>query len=170
MRYLNLLLSATVITVASAFTSGSHLTISSNGIPNGNLSAKYSCDGAGINPPLLVTDIPAAARSLAVIAQDPDAPVAGGFTHWVAWNLSTDGVIQEGMTGGDQGTNGAGHVGFAAACPPVGSGDHHYHFTVYALDTRLTLPASTDKAALEHAMEGHIVGTGELVGVFAKTE
>ncbi len=133
---------------------------------NASIPLKYSCEGEQISPPLHVTNLPAAAKSLALILHDPDAARQGGFTHWVTWNIDTSGDIPEGFKGGNQGHNGAGKPGYIGMCPP--SGTHHYHFMVYALDTRLNLDMNSDKAALEKAMEGHILARGELVGLYKK--
>ncbi len=92
--------------------------------------------------------------------------MAGGFTHWVVWNIAIDGNIPEDFKGAEQGWNGAKKAGYIGMCPPTGT--HHYHFKVYALDTQLTLDKSTDKAGLEKAMTGHILAEGEIVGLYKK--
>lgn len=115
-----------------------------------------------------ITGIPGNAKTLALILHDPDAEMPGGFTHWVVWNIPTDGNMPENFKGADQGWNGAKKTGYIGMCPPTGV--HHYHFMVYALDTRLMLDKNTDKAGLEKAMTGHIVGKGELVGLYEKSK
>jgi len=105
-------------------------------------------------------------KSLAIIVHDPDAAHPGGFTHWVAFNIDPAQDIPEGFQGGVQALNGCGKAGYTGPCPP--SGTHHYHFMVYALDTKPDLPAQTDKAGLEKAMEGHILAAGDLVGLYKK--
>ena len=92
----------------------------------------------------------------------------GGFTHWVMWNIPTDGKIPEDYKGAEQGLNGIKKSGYKGMCPPTGT--HHYHFLVYALDTKLTMDKNTDKAGLEKAMEGHILATGDLVGLYKKAK
>ena len=135
---------------------------------NGMMPAVYSCEGSGVNPPLNVTNIPKNAKSLALIMHDPDAPMAGGFTHWVVWNLNTTGEIPENFREAAQGFNSTQKQGYIGMCPP--SGTHHYHFMVFALDNYLRLYNNTDKATLEKAMEGHIIGKGEIVGLYQKTK
>ena len=135
---------------------------------NGMIPAKYSCEGEQASPPLDVTGIPSGTKSLALILHDPDAPRAGGFTHWVLWNVDVKGVIPENFKGAMQGHNGMGKQGYVGMCPP--SGTHHYHFKVYALDTKLDISESTDKDGLEKAMKGHILAEGDLVGLYKKTK
>jgi len=131
-----------------------------------NIPVKYTCEGANINPPLLIGDIPKGAKSLALILEDPDAP-KGTFDHWVMWNIPLIEKIEENSAPGKEGKNGMMKNKYIGPCPP--SGTHHYHFRVYALDTRLDLSESTDKKALQKAMEGHILAAGELVGLYKKT-
>jgi Raf kinase inhibitor-like YbhB/YbcL family protein len=153
----------------TAFARQSALTITSTAFTaNGMLPAKYSCEGAGVSPPLTITGMPQGTRSLAIIVHDPDAPHPGGVTHWVAWNLPLGGNIPENFKGSNQGMNSDNQTGYKAICPP--SGAHHYHFRVYALDTILQAANNTDKAALEKAMQGHILAQGDLVGLYAKSK
>lgn len=130
---------------------------------------KFTCDGGNINPELQIQNVPKDAKSLALIMHDPDAPMPGGFTHWVVWNIApTTTLIKEESAppGAEEGTRGGGKTGYTGPCPP--SGRHHYEFRLYALDTMLALSAGTDKAGLEAAMEGHLLGTAELTGLYAR--
>lgn len=144
------------------------LTVTSSAFKNnGMIPVKYTCSGANISPDLAISGIPGTAKSLALILHDPDAPMPGGFTHWVMYNIPvSQGNIKEDYAPGRQGMNGKKENKYTGPCPP--SGTHHYHFRVYALDTELRLDADADKKALEKAMEGHIVATGELVGLYKK--
>jgi Raf kinase inhibitor-like YbhB/YbcL family protein len=155
--------------IATSATAQSKLTVTSSSFPaNGNIPAKYTCQGQQVSPPLQVTGIPSGAKSLALILHDPDAGPKG-FTHWVVYNLPTNGKISEDFKGAEQALNGAKRAGYIGMCPP--SGVHHYHFMVYALDKDLTLDKSkTDKAALEKAMAGHILAQGDLVGLYEKSK
>jgi len=132
---------------------------------NGMIPAKYTCSGANINPAISVGDIPTGALSLALIVDDPDAP-KGTVDHWVMWNIPISGSISEDSAPGVQGLNTKNENKYMGPCPP--SGTHHYHFKVYALDTKLDLPDTTDKAALMKAMDSHILASGELVGLYKK--
>lgn len=138
---------------------------------------KYACEGEDISPEIIVTSIPANAKTIAIICDDPDAPV-GTFVHWVLWNFpvaGTKAVIPEGLKkvdklsdGTRQGYNDFGKVGYNGPCPPKGHGVHHYHFKVYALDTTLDIKGNVKKADLEKAMKGHILTQGELVGLYER--
>lgn len=130
------------------------------------IPVKYTCEGAGISPALHVGGFPEQTKTIAIIMHDPDAGHAGGFTHWVAFNIEPMRNIPEGYKGGVQGLNGSGKAGYTGPCPP--NGTHHYHFMVYALDTRLDLSAQAGKADLEKAMHGHILAKGDLVGLYSK--
>lgn len=135
---------------------------------NGNIPRKYTCEGDGINPPLLFKDVPEGAKTLAVIVDDPDAPTST-WVHWLVWNIdaSTKGIA-ENMVPSEaiQGVTDFGQRQYGGPCPP--SGMHHYSFRLYALDTGLNLSSFANKAALEKAMEGHILARAELIGLYKK--
>ncbi|MBC6491465.1 YbhB/YbcL family Raf kinase inhibitor-like protein [Flavihumibacter stibioxidans] len=129
------------------------------------IPARYACDGADINPPLEIEDIPEAAACLAIIVDDPDAP-RGTWVHWVCWNIPVTHHVKEDASPGIQGRNDFGKHRYNGPCPP--SGTHHYHFKLYALDQQLDLTPGSTKSALESAMAGHILGFGELIGQYKK--
>jgi len=118
--------------------------------------------------------VPGGAETLALIVDDPDAPV-GVFTHWVLSDLPGDAKgLPEGVPreeelreGGVQGRNDFGGVGYNGPCPPPGK-PHTYRFRLYALDTRLGLSSGIIKADLLEAMEGHVLGEGELTGTYGR--
>lgn len=121
-----------------------------------------------LNPPISISDVPADAKSLALIMDDPDAPM-GTFVHWVVWNIPADTTeLQEGSlpTGAIEGINSSRKNDYVGPCPP--SGTHHYRFHLYALDTVLDLSTSAGRGELVHAMEGHILSEGELVGLYQR--
>lgn len=135
---------------------------------NGMIPPKFTCEGGNMNPELQIGNVPAGANSLALIMHDPDAPMPGGFTHWVVWNIATDtSVIKEESVppGSAEGMNSRGS-GYAGPCPP--SGTHHYEFHLYALDTKLDLPSTTSKAELEAAMRGRVIEEALIVGLYRK--
>ncbi|HTF99767.1 MAG TPA: YbhB/YbcL family Raf kinase inhibitor-like protein [Nitrospirota bacterium] len=135
---------------------------------NGLIPAKYTCDGADINPPLVIEHIPAGAKSLALIVDDPDAP-RGTWVHWVVWNIAADTKkIDEDTVppGAAQGMNDFRQREYGGPCPP--SNTHRYFFKIYALDTRLTLGENTNKLGLEKAITGHILNQAELTGLYQK--
>src|SRR5271157_1153410 len=90
---------------------------------------KFTCDGGGINPELQIQNVPENTRSLTLILHDPDAPIPGGFTHWVVWNIDPKTVLikEESVPpGAREGLNGARRESYAAPCPPPGHGVHNY--------------------------------------------
>ncbi len=125
---------------------------------------KYTCQGEDINPKLIIKDIPNGTKTLALIMDDPDAPM-GTWVHWVMWNIPP-GNIEENSAPGVQGVNSWGRNEYGGPCPP--SGIHRYFFKVYALDTELDLPETTTKEGLLKAMEGHILASAQLVGLYKK--
>lgn len=135
---------------------------------NEKIPALYTCDGNGISPPFTFSDVPENAQSLAFISDDPDAP-AGTWVHWLLWNIdpkTTEIAENKVPFGAVEGTTSFGNVGYGGPCPP--SGTHRYFFKLYALDTRLDLPKSTDKKALEEAMKNHILAKAEIIGLYAR--
>lgn len=133
----------------------------------GAIPSTYSCDGKGINPEFVISGVPAGAKSLALIAHDPDAP--SDFVHWTFWNAdpsTTDVKEGEAPTGAIQGNNGTGKQGYKGLCPP--NGTHHYVFELFALDTMLDIPATTDAAGLRAAMQGHMLDSTRLTGTYAR--
>jgi Raf kinase inhibitor-like YbhB/YbcL family protein len=156
----------TTLLIVMSIATTKTLTVSSPAFSNnGSIPSKYTCDGSNINPELMIKDIPTDTKSLVLIVDDPDAP-KGTFDHWVMWNIPVKDKIDENSAPGTQGKNGKSENKYTGPCPP--SGTHHYHFKVYALDTKLELPASTNKEALLKAIEGHILASGELIGLYKK--
>lgn len=137
------------------------------------IPSTYTCDGADISPPLAWEGIPKEAQSIVLICDDPDAP-AGTWVHWVCYDIPPSaGGLNENIpaadalpSGGKQGISDFGRIGYGGPCPP--SGTHRYFFKVYALDTTFNLPAGQTKKQIEKAMRGHVIASGELVGVYAR--
>lgn len=144
----------------------------------GAIPSHYTCEGSDASPPLTFAGIPAEAKSLALIVDDPDAPDPKApkmtWVHWVLYNLppGTPGLA-EGMTKGAlpkgtaEGINDWKRAGWGGPCPPIGR--HRYFFKLYALDTTLALETA-DKAHLEKAMAGHVLAKAELVGTYLKAK
>lgn len=134
---------------------------------------QYTCDGADVSPPLSWSAVPPAAKSIALICDDPDAP-AGTWVHWVLYDLppSVDSLpenVPKSDTipgGGIQGRNDFRRMGWNGPCPPGGT--HRYFFKLFALDTMLNLPAGKTKSEIEKAMKGRILAKGELVGTYTR--
>jgi Raf kinase inhibitor-like YbhB/YbcL family protein len=134
---------------------------------NGPIPAQYTCDGTNISPALQWTDAPATTKSFALVVDDPDAP-AKVWVHWILFNIPADiNNLTEKVQSGEF-THGAtdfnGKQQYGGLCPP--SGTHHYHFTLYALDTMLNVPAGTSKNDLLNAMNGHILEQTTLIGTY----
>jgi Raf kinase inhibitor-like YbhB/YbcL family protein len=135
---------------------------------NESIPSKYTCDGADVNPPLVIENVPPGTKSLALIVDDPDAP-AGTWVHWVLWNIvpATKEIRENAVPSGAlQGINDFRKSDYGGPCPP--SGTHRYFFKLYALDMMLSLGPKTKKTELEHAMKGHIVAHGELIGLYKR--
>ena len=134
---------------------------------------RYTCDGDDVSPPLAWSDPPPGTQSLALICDDPDAPV-GTWVHWVLYDLPADArELPEAVPadaelpgGGRQGNNSWPRLGYGGPCPP--SGSHRYFFKLYALDTVLDLDAGASKKQVLGAMEGHVLAEAELMGVYSR--
>jgi len=139
----------------------------------GLIPSKYTCDGADISPPLQWQPAPEGTRSIALICDDPDAPM-GTWVHWVLFNLPADTTeLAENIppdktlpNAARQGTNDFRRIGYGGPCPP--SGTHRYFFKIYALDTQIDLSPGADKRQLLKAVDGHILGKGQLVGKYSR--
>jgi Raf kinase inhibitor-like YbhB/YbcL family protein len=154
--------------IASFAAGGAKMKITSSAFQEGgNIPSKFTCDGGNASPPLQITGIPSEAKTLVLIADDPDAP-GGLFTHWLVWNIpaQTNSIAEGSVPKGVHGTNDFGKSGYGAPCPP--SGTHRYYFRVFALDRELTLPAGAKRSQLDGAMKGHVVAQGELMGRYAR--
>ena len=135
----------------------------------GAIPQRYSAYGDNVSPALAWRGVPAGAKALVLIVEDPDASSSKPFVHWLAWNLPSGASLGENAVpaGAVQGRNGRGGTGWFGPHPPGGK-PHHYHFELFALDAPLALPAGSDREALLAAMKGHVVAAGETVGLFAK--
>jgi Raf kinase inhibitor-like YbhB/YbcL family protein len=135
---------------------------------NGNIPAKYTCDGDDVNPPLKISGLPYGTQSLILIVDDPDAP-SGLWTHWVVFNIpATETTIAENSlpAGAGQALNDSGAAAWGGPCPPRGT--HRYFFRIFALDRMLGRANGVHRSEIEKAMEGHVLDSGELVGVYER--
>ena len=126
---------------------------------------KFSCEGEDINPALIIEGIPEKTKSLALILDDPDAPL-GTWVHWIVFNIPPVSRIEENSIPGKQGSNSNGGKRYHGPCPP--SGVHRYFFKLYALDAVLGLNEGINKEQLEKAMQGHILANAQLLGLYKK--
>ncbi len=140
----------------------------------GNIPKKFTCDGQDASPALAWNEPPAGTQSLALIADDPDAPM-GTWVHWVAFDVPASARgLPEGIPrtsklpgGGMQGINDFRRTGYGGPCPPPGK-PHRYYFKLYALDRLLGLKAGASKRDVEAAMKGHILAQAELMGRYGR--
>ncbi|MBP6023437.1 YbhB/YbcL family Raf kinase inhibitor-like protein [Ferruginibacter sp.] len=139
---------------------------SSSFIENELIPEKYTCDGENVNPPLHIEHIPEITKSLAIIVDDPDAS-GGTWVHWVVWNIPVTHLIKENEVHGIQGENDFKKHIYQGPCPPSNR-LHRYFFKVYALDNTIHLPGTATKHNLERSMSGHILGFGELTGLYKR--
>jgi Raf kinase inhibitor-like YbhB/YbcL family protein len=154
------------------------LTITSTAFAgNGAIPALYTCEGKDLSPPVAWSGVPAGAKSLALIVDDPDAPDPAApkmtWVHWVLYGIPpaatglAEAVKPAALPSGTrEGSNDFGRTAYGGPCPPIGR--HRYFFKLYALDTTLADLKQPTKATLEKAMQGHILAQATLVGTYQK--
>jgi Raf kinase inhibitor-like YbhB/YbcL family protein len=151
------------------------MTLSSAAFANGSaIPNRYTCSGDDVSPPLGWTGAPRDVQSLALAVIDPDAP-GKPWVHWLIFNLppATSGLSEavpkskNGPDGSLQGRNDFGHDGYGGPCPPPGPA-HHYHFTIYALDSTVNLSGGAHEDEFQRAIRGHVLTSGELIGTFGR--
>jgi Raf kinase inhibitor-like YbhB/YbcL family protein len=142
---------------------------------DGAVDLRHTAYGDNLSPPLRWTPV-AGAGAYAIILEDPDAPMERPFVHWLIWNIPGSlASLPEGLPNNDhlvspqgavQAKNDNGSFGYFGPRPPAGTGVHHYHFQIFALDGPLTLRSDATLRALVDAMKGRVLADGELVGTF----
>lgn len=160
------------------------LDVTSSSFGNGQrMPREHTRDGANRSPALSWTRVPRGTRAFAVLCEDPDAPGAEPFVHWLLANVPAalddrpltslpEGISKEErppeLPGAVQGANDFGEIGYDGPAPPRGHGTHHYHFRLYALDAPLALPPGFRKHQFLRALEGHVLATGHLIGTYSR--
>ena len=145
--------------------------------PMGAIPKRFTCDGGDLSPPLAWTGVPAGAKSLALIVDDPDAPDPAAprmtWVHWVLYDLPAaasglaEAVASAGLpAGAREGLNDWKRTGYGGPCPPIGR--HRYFFKLYALDATLGDLRRPTKAKLEAAIDGHVMARAELIGTYQR--
>ena len=145
--------------------------------PMGPIPVRHTCEGDDVSPPLMFGDVPPAAKSLALIVDDPDAPDPAApkrtYVHWVLYDIpSTVSALAEGVKTADlregmrDGSNDWKRTGYGGPCPPIGK--HRYFFKLYALDRRLGNMGAATKADIQQVMANHVIEMVELVGTYER--
>ena len=141
---------------------------------------RHTADGADVSPPLNWMEVPDGTAELALVVDDPDAPRAEPWVHWLLYGIPAEcRALEEGLPrserpgepdGARQGRNSfsSDNLGYRGPAPPRGHGTHHYHFRLHALDEALDVPAGVDRKTLEAALDGHVLATAELTGIFQR--
>jgi Raf kinase inhibitor-like YbhB/YbcL family protein len=139
----------------------------------GEIPRAHSRDGGDASPPLSWSGAPEGTKAFALVCDDPDAPRATPWVHWVLADLpagaaglpgAAHGPSKEGVVG----RNDFGEVGYGGPAPPRGHGTHHYHFRLYALDRKLGVSRGVTKEELLRAMKGHVLAEAELTGTYRR--
>ena len=148
--------------------------LKSHSFKNGEtIPSKHAYDRENISPALEWENIPSNAKSIALICEDPDAPV-GNWVHWIIFNIpAAQNKLEEDISripelanGIKQGRNDYGKIGYGGPCPPFGT--HRYIFKIFALDTVLNLKAGCSRGEIINAMKNHILDKGELTGLYSR--
>jgi Raf kinase inhibitor-like YbhB/YbcL family protein len=155
-----------------------NLDVSSVGFAkDGPIPRHFTQDGDDVSPPLQWGAVPSTTKEIVVVCEDPDAPSTRPYLHWLAHGLSPDvhelredveKTLEPSSAHMKQSLNSAKREGYAGPAPPRGHGLHHYHFQVFALDTKLGLDADADRDVVTDAMRGHVVAFGEVVGTYER--
>lgn len=144
------------------------------------IPTRHTADGADVSPPLAWTDVPEGAAELALVVDDPDAPRAEPWVHWLLYGIPADcRALEAGLPrrerpgepdGARQGRNSfsSDNLGYRGPAPPSGHGTHHYRFRLHALDEATGVAPGADRKALEAAMDGHVLATAELTGTYER--
>ena len=144
--------------------------------PGKEIPDEYSAYHDNISPPMGWSNVPDTARSLVLIVEDPDAAKPKPFVHWIVYGIPPEvSTLPQGRpttprldqpAGAVQGLNSTGVTGYFGPKPPKGDPAHHYHFQLFALDRPLALQPGATRQDLLKAMDGHVVGKGDLVGTY----
>lgn len=143
----------------------------------GPIPRHFTQDGDDVSPPVQWSAVPSTTKEIVICCEDPDAPGTRPFLHWLAHGIAPgttelreniEKVKTPATTRMIQSRNGYKKPGYAGPAPPVGHGVHHYHFQVFALDTRLHLDEGADRDVVTDAMRGHVIAFGELIGTYER--
>ncbi|WP_255194985.1 YbhB/YbcL family Raf kinase inhibitor-like protein [Halorarius litoreus] len=158
---------------------GTALSLTSPAFDDGaTIPSKFTCDGADRSPELAIGGVPQGTEAFALLVDDPDAPSAAPFVHWVLFDVPGDtrtipGDVPTGdrvtsLDGAGQGRNGFGSLGYRGPCPPRGDGPHTYRFRLFALDAMTGLDPGATRDELLGAVENHTVARTTLTGTYER--
>lgn len=151
---------------------------------NEPIPSRYTGEGRDLSPPLSWSGLPEHTRAVALLCEDPDAPIRAGkdhpFAHWLIYNIPARiSALPEGLPSRDillvpvfatQGRNSFGKIGYGGPMPPPGHGVHHYHFTLYALSSSIPMASGMRREAFLLAMQGHVLGKASLMGTYERLQ
>ena len=127
---------------------------------------QFGCTGSNIAPELNWTNVPAGTKSFTLLMSDYDAPVDGGFHHWIVYNIPASARELEGNHAFTEGTNDFGFIGYGGPCPPPTGETHHYLFLLYATDTANIGGAGLTFNQVIQTLNGHVLGATSIIGTF----
>jgi Raf kinase inhibitor-like YbhB/YbcL family protein len=142
------------------------------------IPTKYAGDGLNLSPGLFWSSMPVGTKELMLVMEDPDAPMPEPYVHWILQGISPETTsvpaalpahleVNE-LPGASQCRNSSGTLGYTGPLPPAGHGRHHYHFQIFALNERVRVPEAPEREELRRALQGHVLGQGELVGTYER--
>lgn len=134
----------------------------------GTIPRDYTCDGAGVSPPLSWSGVPRNTRELDLVVEDPDA---NRFVHWTLLRIPPKvTAVEEGRipAGAIELKNSFGDRGWGAPCPPEGDDPHRYVFALYATGAPLGLGAEASADDVRNALKSHAIARGTLTGRFGR--
>lgn len=143
------------------------------------IPVKYTGDGKDISPLLRWSEFPTETQSFVLVVDDPDAPTAEPWVHWLVYNIpaviteltenvSIAKIAEASSSTICEGINSWGKPGYRGPAPPRGHGVHHYHFKVYALNFVPTLKPGSDKKTVLKAVRERIIAEAEIVGTYKR--
>ena len=152
------------------------LTVTSPAFLDGQkIPMQFTADGDDIAPPIEWSNVPDATKEFALVCDDPDAPTAQPWVHWVVYGIPADarslpqGTLTRSVPSGIQeGVTSFGKTGYGGPAPPHGHGPHHYGFRVFALSAESDLHAGASKAELMGVVRGSLLAEGALTGVYER--
>lgn len=163
--------STTTTTPATSTTEPADFSVSSSAFDDGDaIPVQHTCDGLDVSPDLRIRGLPETTRAIAIVVEDPDAPL-GIWYHWVEFDIPASSgsfdVEQDAGRIGVSGLNSWNLEGYMGPCPPEGE-EHRYAFRVYALSSTLGLPDGVDAEEVVAALVGHVIDSVELTGVYSR--